>query len=584
MARRRTSALSIIAVGALVALGMSVPANARGHARELPAVGNAEILPSTSGTVAPAKRAAQITRITRQDREEAAAAHPYLSVDGYAEAKAAASGTQAATTVIASDSTRRDQQLSPSISTSFDGLSKESAANNGYDFSPPDTIVAKSPTHVLEAANSALRLFTNDGAAVQTVDLNTFFGAAHDNAHNGGLDLLFDPRVYYDRNAGNQRLYVVATQAYGSNDANGVSVLWFAVSRNADPSTLDPADWCTYGINAKRNAGTTKSSWLDYPTLGVGRDAILVGGNQFRFTNGTYTYPTVHVFNKNVAANNSSGCPNVPFFTFQPTTKVGSSTIFSLQPVQSYSQSSSFQGTRNPAYLLSTDIPASTSPRVHVWRIKNVASGRPTMTWRNVSGTFQYSIPPSAEQPGGTGVLMETGDTRLQGAVGRGNTLYGTLTTGCQIGSGSNESCLVYFRVAVGQFPNGALKASLTEELAWGQGDGSYVYHPSVAVNQASQVAVTSQASSANAADPAASYLGSIFLLKNEDAIGWITNAAVVGQCALPADGSNLARTGDYTGVQVDPADNLSFWMAGEYAMNFSGTCKWNTRVVKLTP
>ena len=256
MSLRRAAAASVIAAMTSLAMGVTAPADARGHARESSPAGGSEILPSSSGSAAPTKHPAKPVRVSEQALAEAAAAHPYLSVDGYASAKAAASSTQIATSVTPSYGLRGNRQRAPSISASFDGMSKDGAVNNGYGFSPPDTIVAKSATHVLEAANSALRLFTNAGSTVETVDLNTFFGAPHDDAVNGGLDLLFDPRVYYDRNATNQRFYVVATQAYGSNDSNGVSVLWVAVSRNNDPSTLDPADWCTYGISSKRDAGT----------------------------------------------------------------------------------------------------------------------------------------------------------------------------------------------------------------------------------------------------------------------------------------------------------------------------------------
>src|SRR4051794_13041199 len=47
--------------------------------------------------------------------------------------------------------------------TLFDGLDRPQAQNNGFVFTPPDTIVAKSPNRILEGANSAVRLFNNSG-------------------------------------------------------------------------------------------------------------------------------------------------------------------------------------------------------------------------------------------------------------------------------------------------------------------------------------------------------------------------------------------------------------------------------------
>ena len=56
----------------------------------------------------------------------------------------------------------------PSVPLSFNGLDRQSAVNNGFVFDPPDTIVGKSPTRVLEGVNSAVRLFSNTGAASWT--------------------------------------------------------------------------------------------------------------------------------------------------------------------------------------------------------------------------------------------------------------------------------------------------------------------------------------------------------------------------------------------------------------------------------
>src|SRR6185312_1436015 len=108
-------------------------------------------------------------------------------------------------------------------------------ASNGFIFTPPDTSVAKSPTRVLEAVNGALRLSNTSGGTIATVDLNTFFGAA---VANG---LLFDPKVYFDRNATNQRFYVVALQ---QNTNPKLSLIWLGVSRITNPSNLSSPNWC----------------------------------------------------------------------------------------------------------------------------------------------------------------------------------------------------------------------------------------------------------------------------------------------------------------------------------------------------
>ena len=138
--------------------------------------------------------------------------------------------------------------MSSDVTTSFLGLDRPSAIDQGSVFFPPNTTVAQSNTRVLEATNSALRLFTNAGGVLATKGLTPFFGA---DPANGPL---LAPKVYYDRNAANRRLYVVALQR---NAATKVSTIWLAVSRSSDPGNLEPASWCRYPINGRRNANTT---------------------------------------------------------------------------------------------------------------------------------------------------------------------------------------------------------------------------------------------------------------------------------------------------------------------------------------
>ncbi len=279
--------------------------------------------------------------------------------------------------------------------TVFAGLDRPSAANNGFVFSPPDTTLGKSPNRVLEGANSALRLSTTVGAILDTKDLNTFFGASTTNG------LLFDPKVYFDRLGPNPRFYVVALQRIGIDDTtstNDVSRIWVAVSRSGDPASLASTNWCRYNIDGRRNVGTLNSSWADYPEIGVGSDSFLFATNQFRFTDSNFfTFSVVRVWNKTIASDNAASCPSIPRFRFQPSPTLGHFSTFTLQPAQQYTAPSSFPGTANPAYLVSTR--RGTGHAYHVWRVRNVASGSPTMEGLTLTGR-SYGIPPPSPQPG----------------------------------------------------------------------------------------------------------------------------------------------------------------------------------------
>ncbi len=250
--------------------------------------------------------------------------------------------------------------MSSDVTTSFLGLDRPSAIDQGSVFFPPNTTVAQSNTRVLEATNSALRLFTNAGGVLATKGLTPFFGA---NPANGPL---LAPKVYYDRNAANRRLYVVALQR---NAATKVSTIWLAVSRSSDPSNLEPASWCRYPINGKRDTGTNES-YADQPGLGAGASALLITTNQFKFVGNGFTFAIIRALNKVVVANNAAACPVSPVYTFQPSAVLNNATVYALQPVQHYSIPSSFGGTANPTYLVNTYF--GTNNRYRVWRVRNV--------------------------------------------------------------------------------------------------------------------------------------------------------------------------------------------------------------------
>lgn len=332
------------------------------------------------------------------------------------------------------------QPLTSDVTVSFTGLDRPSAANNGAVFFPPDTIVAKSPTRVLEAVNSAVRLFTTAGGNLGTSDLNTFFGAL---VADG---LLFDPKVYYDRNAANPRMYAVALQR---NSVTGVARLWLAISRAPDPAGLAAANWCRYAISTVRNPGTADASWGDYPGLGAGATDIVVSLNNFRFSNNTFTYAIVRTINKVVANNNAAACPALPFRTYQASAALGDGSAFTLQPAQSYTSPSSFVNTTNPAYLVSTIF--GNNNQYRLWRLANQWAGvGPKFEVVNAAGAFAYSLQPDANQFGSAS-LLDTGDNRMMQVAGIGNGLQAVHATGCNFSGGAAESCVRQVRVIAGQ-------------------------------------------------------------------------------------------------------------------------------------
>jgi hypothetical protein len=456
----------------------------------------------------------------------------------------------------------------PTVTTNFLGLDRQAAANNGFVFFPPDTIVAKSPNQVIEAVNSAIRLFNTTGGVLATADLNTFFGASTSNG------LLFDPKLYYDRNAANPRVYVVALQQTGRGNtilADNVSRLWVAVSRSPDPTNLT-TNWCRYNIDARGELGSSTESWGDYPGIGAGADTFSMTLNNFAFSNDAFRFARIHVWNKNIASNNASSCPSVPRFIFQPSATAGNFSLFTIQPAQHYTSPSSGTATTNPVYYLSTT--RGTSNEYHVHRVRNVAGGSPTYTRVTLSNT-SYGIPPSGTQPGTT-TRIDSGDNRMLQVAGIGDTVIGQFTTVCNFTSGTpNESCSLTPRVSVGFGAGGVLTASIPENNFIGFGDNIYVHHQSIATDTALRSASTWEYNGDSFT------LSSAAMIKNVNANWTGVQTYAPGNCSYTGGGT--FRSGDFSGAQLDPS-LFGFWLAGEQAVTLSGSCQWQTRIARLDP
>jgi hypothetical protein len=564
---RRIRAGIIAATAAALLLGTVVEAPPSQAAPETVAVSETAPVATTQDSAwqGAGDGAAKVPAATGQNAVERPAA---VSAETYAAEKAAASAvtTQSVGVTEVAAPEAKSATAAPTMPTLFTGLDRPSAVNHGFVFTPPDEILGKSPNRVLEGTNSAVRLFTNSGGTLDTADLNTFMGAGTGNG------LLFDPKVYFDRNAENPRFFVVALQQDGRGDSstgNDVSRIWIAVSRSSDPNGLS-SGWCRYNVDGRRNVGAANVSWADFPSIGAGRDSFSFTTNQFRFTNDNFTFAVMHVWNKTIAEDNASSCPSVPRSTFQPSATEGDFSRFTIQPAQHYTSPSSSVLARNPAYYLSTR--RGSSNEYHVYRVRNVAGGSPTLAQLTLTGTG-YSIPASSPQPGSS-TLVDTGDNRVLQVAGIENTLLGTLTTGCNFTAGTPaESCSLSPRIAVGLTFFGGFTASIVENTFTGFGNDLFVHHPSIAMNTSLQAVATWLFSGSARSLSAAS------MIKNVNApwAGVLTYAP--GTCAQASD-----RSGDYSGAQTDPSDVSSFWVAGEHSVTVSGSCQWSTRIGRVVP
>jgi hypothetical protein len=236
---------------------------------------------------------------------------------------------------------------------------------------PPDTTIAVTDRHVIEATNRVVRLMTRGGVEVRTETLKTFFNARVPNAEGD----LFDPKVIFDRMGPNRRVYLLALQQTSST-----SRIWLATSRSSDPASLKhPDDWCLYEIDAKSR--TPEPGWADFPGLAAGQRSLVVTTNQMAFAPERFLHAEVRVLNKAALANNAASCPRLPVIRkLRPTMNNQDRDAMSLAPVQALTPPT---GTGSTVFLLSAnDVPSST---YRVWRISGTPAG-PSMSSVPVSG------------------------------------------------------------------------------------------------------------------------------------------------------------------------------------------------------
>ena len=256
-----------------------------------------------------------------------------------------------------------------------------------------------------------------------------------------------------------------------------------------------------------------------------------------------------------------------------------------MQPVQHYTNPSSFTGISAPNYLVNSF--AGTGTLYRVWRVYNLASGSPFLQVANLFGSYTYSGPPLS--PGGrnpaTGAAtgIDSGDTRTLQAAGLGNRLYATHSTACQFTAGTAlESCARYVAIDVGATASGGIAAAIRQQTTNGGGDGFYYHHPSVAVNNAGAVGSSFNVNSVTGFSSSA-YATKAFTENDFPAEFYLAQ----GTCPASATyqdtrGSN--RSGDYNGAQTSQ-DGTTFWLAAERSVSIANVgCGWQTQVARITP
>ncbi len=392
-------------------------------------------------------------------------------------------------------------------------------------WTPPDPTLAVGPNHVLVAVNQDIAWFDKATGAQQ---FRTNLGSPGSPGFFeplGAQNFCFDPKVVYDHHAG--RFVILVLETYGSTEA------WIdlAVSDDSDPN----GTWHTYRTDAVVNIGPN-NVWWDFPGLGYDQNAYYVTGNLFSLTSGgSFGGAGIRIFDK--APLLSGGA------AVYSTIRDGS--ISTLMPALHF-------GTNPAAYF--TRIQSSTSIRVVA--VTNPLSA-PAIVSTNVT------------VPSYTGAI---GAPTLNGSALSNAGLTMPYWRDGKLVLTHNASINLRNVARWHQFNTNSWPTSgSVTRLQSGDIDPGLEYHtlfPAIAINAAGDLGVVIGRTSASERVGVA-----IAGRRAADPVGRMGVPVLV----KPGERDGGGRWGDYQAVAVDPTDDTTFWIIGEYLRSAGGWQNWVT-------
>lgn len=205
------------------------------------------------------------TEIRKQDNPESPLVSSYSSINQSQERNGVGNGNSITAT--------------QTIGTSF-----LAAASNVSGYIPPDCNGAVGPTQILTVANGRIRVYSKSGVlGGLNMTMDAFFSTVRN------ASTVSDPHVRYDRLS--QRWFVVAINVASTNNRVVIAV--------SDGPTITGSSSFTFfyfQFNLVAPAGDN-GKFLDYPTFGLDKNALYIGG--VRFNPSTFDGCPVFVVNKN---------------------------------------------------------------------------------------------------------------------------------------------------------------------------------------------------------------------------------------------------------------------------------------------
>src|SRR6266498_2340537 len=441
--------------------------------------------------------------------------------------------------------------------TGFDGIDE-----NATFADPPDGAIAVGPTHIVEAVNTALSVWTKTydqtgrlsalAATVVAIDLNAFLGQNPGclSGTNSFSGLVSDPSLDYDVVHGRFMVSMISFDPLFRS-----SSLCIAVTQTGDPT----GNWLIYAFPISPVA-----SLLDFPRAVIGSDGqMYVAGNLFRidrFGSAVFDSARVYAFK---TADMYAGLDTTPQIATVGNDPQAGLPADSLTPARAVGVAG--------MYFVSASNPTSpsTGSAITLWKWSD-PFGSNAFTRQGFVTVSDYTQPPPGIQQGGfpPGVTdceqsgaacIETNDTRNVTAYWSGNTVWAAHTIGCAQG-GAPAACVGWYQLGNLDGAPSLLQQGIVDDPTI---PGRHRYFPSLAADQNGNVVLGYGYSSAT------EYPG----------VAYTTIApsgGPGGETVLKAGEATFQSTryGDYASTALDPHDNLTIWHIQEYA---KGETNWGT-------
>ena len=451
------------------------------------------------------------------------------------------------------------------LQSNFNGVSSlDSAVTNfGAEFEPPDQGLCVGNGFVVEPVNSAFTIYHTGGSVVAgPFNVNDLF-------KEGPRQFTSDPRCYFDATTNTWFAIILFINAKGT-----VGRTDLAVNSSGDPTTR----WTVYQIDATDIGKHGEPSHPgcpclgDQPLLGIDDVNLYISTNEFSILGPQFNGAQIYAISK---AELVAGRHSIHVVHFD-NLNIGGAIAFSVQPAIT-------NGPADAEYFLSSlDLTGNGDNRLGVWAMTNreavAAGGIPTLS-SVVITSEAYSPPPFGIQLGGQGIVLDSGDDRMQQAQFIGGSLWASLDTAfVPDGEFFPVAAAAWFKVTP-HLQGQTIAGANLDAQGYLVSDQNFLLYPAIQADSSGNAAMVFTITGPTLY-PSAAYA---LLTSGQTTFGDV-------QIAAPGTGPyspSSTRWGDYSWAVLAPDQN-SFWLATEYippiaSQTPDGLQNWGTCVMQVS-